>query len=55
MDDDDRIDPMRAEKHHKENLPFAIERALAGSNPQNLKAIAVTLGPGQIASLNVGV
>jgi len=42
----DGVDPKRAEKHHQEFLPIAVERALKGTNIEKLKAIAVTLGPG---------
>ena len=48
-----------AEEKHKENLPKAVERVLKDydlkSSDKRLKAIAVTIGPGQEKSINVGI
>ena len=49
------VDPMEAQKHHKEYLPKAVDQALDGCELDQIEAIAVTLGPGQIGSLGVGL
>ena len=40
--------PIEAEKHHSINLPIVFENALreSGKNINEMKAIAVTMGPG---------
>ena len=50
--------PIEAELHHKENLPIVVRDALQKSNVSSvsdLEAIAVTVGPGQLRSLNQGI
>ena len=42
------VDPKKAEKHHQEYLPRAVEEAMEGQDASKLRAIAVTQGPGQI-------
>ena len=53
------VDPEKAMLQHVENLPKVVENAmkkydLKKGDPR-LKAIAVTIGPGQEKSLNVGI
>ena len=49
------VDPRVAETHHKKYLPIAIEKALESIDTSNVEAVAVTLGPGQVGGLNVGL
>lgn len=49
------VDPKVAESHHKKYLPIAIEKALEGIDTNNVEAVAVTLGPGQVGGLSIGL
>lgn len=48
-----------AQEKHYENLPKSVEQALREYNitkgDKRLEAIAVTIGPGQEKSINVGI
>lgn len=57
--DHDGVDPKVAAEKHQENLPRAVEETLRKYNitkgDKRLEAIAVTIGPGQEKSVNVGI
>jgi N6-L-threonylcarbamoyladenine synthase len=58
-DEFDGIQPSIAKEIHKKNLPIVVQRVmdevgLKKGDPR-LKAIAVTMGPGQEMSINVGL
>jgi N6-L-threonylcarbamoyladenine synthase len=49
--------PIRAKEHHEEELPKVVEKALeeSGKTINDIKAIAVAIGPGQLHSLQAGI
>ena len=36
-------------------MPLAIEKAMEGIDTNNIEAVAVTIGPGQVMGLNIGL
>lgn len=49
--------PILSKEHHQRSLPIVVEKALheSGKNIRDMKAIAVTIGPGQLPSLQMGI